>query len=402
MASDPNPGDTLAYALLDDAGGCFAIDPTTGALRVANGSLLDYWAAARHDIMVQVTDSGGLSATSAFSIEVQWDNSGDDTVTGSVADDVIDGGPSVDRLYGEGGNDHLIGGGGDDELDGGDGDDILEGDAGNDFLAGGDGADQLSGGAGDDSLFGHAGDDQLNGGDGADQLLGGMDDDRLEGGAGNDSLFGNSGDDILDGGAGNDTIFGSLGADTIIGGTGDDTLWGQSGADRFVFDGIGEGVDRIEDFGTGDVLAVRVLSAVGAGAEAEFVRLIDDGTDTTVEVDADGAAGAAGFEVDRGPERGQRHVAHRSRERRAARPVAGLAPLPRTSEPWLSPRCERPKGSEQSRRRRARLDRRDRVAVSWRPDSRAPGPASEANFAEWLRRVAVAAPTERAHTRALI
>ena len=73
-------------------------------------------------------------------------------------------------------------------------------------------------------------------------------------------------------------------------------MWGQSGADRFVFDGIKGGVDQIADFGGGDVLAIGVASAVGAGQEAEFVRLIDDGTDTTVQVDIDGAAGPAGFE----------------------------------------------------------------------------------------------------------
>ncbi len=32
----------VSYALLDDAGGRFSIDPQTGVIRVANGSLLDY------------------------------------------------------------------------------------------------------------------------------------------------------------------------------------------------------------------------------------------------------------------------------------------------------------------------------------------------------------------------
>jgi len=65
-----------------------------------------------------------------------------------------------------------------------------------------------------------------------------------------------------------------------------------------VFDGPGQGVDRITDFGAGDVLALGgMLEGFAAGREAEFVELVDDGTHTTVRVDPDGAAGAAGFEA---------------------------------------------------------------------------------------------------------
>ena len=261
-AGDPDPGDTLTYALVDDAGGRFAIDPATGAITVADGSLLDFWTADQHGIVVQVTDAGGLSASATFSIAVQWDNSGDDTVTLGDGDDVIDGGPGNDTLTGEGGNDHLIGG------------------------------------DGDDFLFGLDGADVLDGGDGNDQLFGDMGHDRLEGGAGDDSLLGNSGDDVLDGGAGNDMIFGSLGADIVRGGAGIDRLSGGSGADRFVFDSIGDGVDVISDFGSGDVLAIgNMLIGFEAGQEAAFVELVDDGTSTTVRVDVDGAGDGDDFEA---------------------------------------------------------------------------------------------------------
>jgi Ca2+-binding RTX toxin-like protein len=119
----------------------------------------------------------------------------------------------------------------------------------------------------------------------------------MDGGDGDDWLFGNSGDDVLNGDAGDDTIFGSVGNDVIRGGPGNDTLSGGMGADRFVFDSVGDGVDVITDFGTGDVLAIgNALSGFSAGQEADFVRLVDDGTNTTVQVDADGAANGSAYE----------------------------------------------------------------------------------------------------------
>ena len=99
-ATDPDAGDKLSYALLDDAGGRFSIDPTTGAIAVANGGLLDYESADQHSVVVQVTDVGGLSATATFAIAVQFDNSGDDILTGGATDDVIHGGPGDDQIFG--------------------------------------------------------------------------------------------------------------------------------------------------------------------------------------------------------------------------------------------------------------------------------------------------------------
>jgi hypothetical protein len=226
---------------------------------VADGSLLDYEVADQHSVVVQVTDAGGLSDTETFSIAVQFDNSGDDSLRGGATDDVIDGGPGNDQIYGEAGNDQLSGGGG-------------------------------------DMLFGDDGDDWLIGGDGADHLHGGVDNDRMDGSADDDQLFGNSGDDVLNGDGGNDTIFGSVGNDLIRGGGGADTLSGGMGADRFVFDRIDEGVDVITDFGTGDVLAIgNMLSGFSAGQRSDFVRLAEDTTNTTVQVDADGAANGSEY-----------------------------------------------------------------------------------------------------------
>ena len=261
-ASDPDDGDTLTFSLDDDAGGRFAIDAASGEITVANGSLLDHASAPAHDIVVRVTDAGGLSGTARFTVEVQLDNRGDDTFVGGDGADVIDGGEGAD------------------------------------LLQGGDGDDQLSGGAGDDLVFGDGGDDVVSGGTGNDQLFGGMGHDRLDGGDGADSLFGNAGDDVLDGSAGDDTIFGSLGNDVLRGGAGNDTLSGGDGADQFVYDGPGQGVDSISDFGSDDVLAIGgMLEGFAAGREAEFVELVTVGNDTTVRVDLDGAAGPATFEA---------------------------------------------------------------------------------------------------------
>jgi Ca2+-binding RTX toxin-like protein len=111
-------------------------------------------------------------------------------------------------------------------------------------------------------------------------------------------LFGSMGNDVLRGGVGDDDLHGDSGDDVLTGGPGDDTLSGGTGADRFVFDQVEAGVDVIADFGTGDVLAIgNSLQGFAAGQEANFVNLLDDGADTTVQVDLDGAANGSSFET---------------------------------------------------------------------------------------------------------
>ena len=69
-SSDPDAGDTFTYQLASDAGGRFAVDPTTGQITVADGSLLNYENAASHDVTVRVTDSGGLTYEKTFTIDL--------------------------------------------------------------------------------------------------------------------------------------------------------------------------------------------------------------------------------------------------------------------------------------------------------------------------------------------
>jgi Ca2+-binding RTX toxin-like protein len=133
---DPDAGDIFTYALLDDAGGRFAVEGDT--LVVADPMLLDYEQSSEHQVTIRSTDAGGLSTDAVFRISLV-------DVT-----DVIYGGTAADTLAGAAGDDFIVGG------------------AGGDFLFGGAGADTLLGGPGNDTLAGEAGSDTLNGGEGFD------------------------------------------------------------------------------------------------------------------------------------------------------------------------------------------------------------------------------------------
>ena len=67
--SDPD-GDTLTFALLDNAGGRFALT-AAGALSVLNGALLNYEAAAAHAITVRATDRFGQTRDQALSVAIK-------------------------------------------------------------------------------------------------------------------------------------------------------------------------------------------------------------------------------------------------------------------------------------------------------------------------------------------
>jgi hypothetical protein len=67
---DPDAGSVLAYSLIDNAGGAFAIDAKTGIITVADGTKLDFTTATSHAIDVRVTDQGGLSFDKVFNITV--------------------------------------------------------------------------------------------------------------------------------------------------------------------------------------------------------------------------------------------------------------------------------------------------------------------------------------------
>jgi Ca2+-binding RTX toxin-like protein len=72
-AIDPD-GDTVTYSLTNDAGGRFAIDPTSGVVTVANGALLDFESATSHVITVQASSSGAPPSVQNFTIAVTDQN----------------------------------------------------------------------------------------------------------------------------------------------------------------------------------------------------------------------------------------------------------------------------------------------------------------------------------------
>ena len=71
VASDADgTTNAVTYSLADDAGGRFAIHPTTGIVTVADGSLLDYESATSHTISIVATSADGSTSETVFTINV--------------------------------------------------------------------------------------------------------------------------------------------------------------------------------------------------------------------------------------------------------------------------------------------------------------------------------------------
>ena len=134
---DPNDdAATLKFALLDDAGGRFALKGNQ--LVVKNGALLDYETARAHTIKLQVTDPDGHILEKSFTIDltdvaeappvkplVLTGTAGADTLRGDALGDILSGLAGKDALFGLAGNDTLNGGLGNDVMEGGAGQDIF-------------------------------------------------------------------------------------------------------------------------------------------------------------------------------------------------------------------------------------------------------------------------------------
>ncbi len=308
--TDGDAGDTHTYALLDDAGGRFAVNSATGVITVANASLIDYETTTSHNITVQVTDSGGLTYTETFTITVLdsldtamaatasaasfWTLMGGkmaDMLSGTALGDILFGGDGNDSIFGGAGDDVIHGGAGDDTLDGGDGHDVIYGDGGKDTITGGDDTtgDDIFGGAGDDTIYGSEGDDIIYGGTGTDVIYGRGGDDFIEGGAGADQIDGGAGTDTASyqgssagvsvdlaagtgtgGDAQGDTLtgienlIGSDFADTLTGNTLDNVLEGGGGADTL----IGGGGSDTASYAGADSAVTADLSTGGSVGDA--------------------------------------------------------------------------------------------------------------------------------------
>ena len=136
-------------------------------------------------------------------------------------------------------------------INAGNGNNTLTGTVGNDVISGGNGNDTVSSGDGNDNISGGNGNDILQSGNGNSTLDAGNGDDILNAGNGNNTLLGGNGNDRLTVGNGNNTLSGGNGDDVFHVGLGNNSLTGGNGSDTFVF-GPGFGKDVIADFNHGD------------------------------------------------------------------------------------------------------------------------------------------------------
>ncbi|WP_374471143.1 hypothetical protein [Phenylobacterium sp.] len=224
------------------------------------------------------------------------------------------GGAHNDALTGDGGSNFLLGRAGDDTLAGGGADDILEGGSGDDRLDGGGGIDTAAfteATSGITVNLGTTTAQAVGGGLGSDTLVS---IEAVTGSGYGDTLTGTAAANWFDGGAGGDSIVSGAGADTIFGGAGDDSVSAQAGsgevtqvtlnggADRVVVDAGMGGAVRVTDFQTGAGgdrldftawLQGRVAAWNGSANpfEAGYLRLVQDGSSTLVQLDPTGNSG---------------------------------------------------------------------------------------------------------------
>ena len=184
---------------------------------------------------------------------------GNDTVTGSAANNEISTGAGNDVLDAGAGDDEIFAGAGDDSISGGSGDDQIQANEGADVVRGGDGNDNLSPGFTDGAVSDGA--DDLSGGPGTDRAsldtfggvssivtLNDLPDDGIPGandnyhtdiedintaGDAGETIIGSAAGNFLQTGAGNDVIDGRAGNDFLLSREGNDTITARDGfADR--------------------------------------------------------------------------------------------------------------------------------------------------------------------------
>jgi Ca2+-binding RTX toxin-like protein len=257
--------------------------------------------------------------------------SGNDSINGSVLDDVIDGGAGADTMTGGDGHDtYIVDDAGDTiietstafrydrvrssvtytlatnveiltltgtaNLDGTGNalDNTIEGNAGANVLTGLDGSDRLDGGVGADTLIGGLGDDTYVVDDAGDAIteLANEGWDTVESSVdyvlsstienltltGNDSIdgTGNNLGNELRGNAGNNHLIGGDGADRLDGGAGADILEGNEGDDYYIVRDSNDTI--IELAGQGDDLVETYVDfTLAPGSSLETVRAVENG-----------------------------------------------------------------------------------------------------------------------------
>ena len=176
---------------------------------------------------------------------------------------------SIENLIGSAGNDTLTGNVGDNRLQGGDGNDLFNGGGGgNDIFDGGNGIDTVTYASYSGPIYANlavelaavstaGGPTFLNGLTSIENLIGSQS---------NDTILGSTADNYLNGSGGNDSLNGGNGNDTLDGGTGNDTLIGGAGNDIYYVDSISDVVQEAPNQGTDSVFA-SISYTLGANVE---------------------------------------------------------------------------------------------------------------------------------------
>lgn len=102
-ASDPDSGDVLTYAILASSPNSpFAINATTGQIRIINSSLLDFEAVTSVTLQIRVSDAAGLTDFQTVTIQITDVNEAptDITLIGTSVNENSIGGTVVGTLFG--------------------------------------------------------------------------------------------------------------------------------------------------------------------------------------------------------------------------------------------------------------------------------------------------------------
>jgi hypothetical protein len=254
---------------------------------------------SRFKIEVKASGSAATDYSNLFSLDNYAFFQPGQQPTLTVDQDVVEGSVNRNWLIRTGGT--SAGTAGADTIRGSEARDVVNGGLGNDTLYGGAAADTLNGEDDNDALFGEAGSDVINGGNGNDLLDGGISSDTLTGGAGIDVLVGGKGWDTLIGGAGSDTFRWVL-AD---GGVGAGRAENPAGSTTAQFNGTTSNGSRAQDVisdysgatvaAGGDVLDLRDLlvgELKGAGNTVgnleQFIDINVTGGTTSIRISTTG------------------------------------------------------------------------------------------------------------------
>ena len=273
----------------------------------ADSDTVDYsYASAAWTINLSAGSSQGTSGSETDTItnvENVIGGTGNDTITGTSAVNVLNGGD---------GNDSITSGDGDDSVSGGDGNDVFRvsgSTSGHDYVDGGAGSDTITATANSTwiTLRSVANVETITSGGYTGVYIGGSDDGNealdftsvtlsgitaIDGGGGNDSIIGSStantiwgseGNDTLDGGSGNDSLTGGEGDDSILGGDGNDVILdaGYSGG----YDNVdgGSGSDTITAYSNNTTIGLRSVANVETITSGGYSTVYIGGTDDNGE-----------------------------------------------------------------------------------------------------------------------